>query len=457
MAEKKEQAPSVGAEDTGTKRLTAADVQQKQFRLAFRGYHEREVDEFLDQITEELARLHSDNRRLQEEVEFATATAVPTGPDVDQALRRAHERASAIVSEAEARAAALLDEARRSVASVPVAAPPGAAPPAAGPAEERFQGLVAREKEFLQRLAGLIQDHAEVVKRHVRMAGQDAPSGASPRSEPAPRSWTEPGMAPAEPEPTAAPPAPRIMDEQRSTRDTAEAEQAAPEPDRATIDERVATAEPIEPAPLVEEPPDAERWRSVPPAEPESFPASSWISGPLEQPEETSGEEPEAAAPEPEPVHEWPEQPPEAPSPGDETQPTGGADEVDDRRPAEVDRWTRPEDIAPPEPPESLPERFTSPGPPSTWSDQPSEPLPPSGPERAEFEPIPEPEHDDEPPSFEQPTLTSEPPVDEEREKRPDGEDRDRWEPDPERPPVGDRSKEDDRSLRELFWGEDDG
>ena len=41
------------ARPTGSS-LTPVDVQQVQFRLAFRGYNEGDVDAFLDRITEEL-------------------------------------------------------------------------------------------------------------------------------------------------------------------------------------------------------------------------------------------------------------------------------------------------------------------------------------------------------------------------------------------------------------------
>ena len=39
-------------------RIAPADVQQVEFRLAFRGYNERDVDAFLDRITEGLGFLH---------------------------------------------------------------------------------------------------------------------------------------------------------------------------------------------------------------------------------------------------------------------------------------------------------------------------------------------------------------------------------------------------------------
>ena len=34
---------------SGTVRITPTDIQQVEFRLAFRGYNERDVDAFLDQ------------------------------------------------------------------------------------------------------------------------------------------------------------------------------------------------------------------------------------------------------------------------------------------------------------------------------------------------------------------------------------------------------------------------
>ena len=56
-----------GAEDTTRKRLTPIDVQQKVFRRsAFRGYHEQDVDDFLDEMTEELALLLDEVRQLRE-------------------------------------------------------------------------------------------------------------------------------------------------------------------------------------------------------------------------------------------------------------------------------------------------------------------------------------------------------------------------------------------------------
>ena len=37
-----------------SRRITPVDIQQKEFRVAMRGYHEQDVDQFLDDVTEEV-------------------------------------------------------------------------------------------------------------------------------------------------------------------------------------------------------------------------------------------------------------------------------------------------------------------------------------------------------------------------------------------------------------------
>src|SRR5262249_28752865 len=90
-------------------RLTPMDIQEKVFKSqpGLHGYNEREVDEFLDRITEELARVQAENQRLREQL------AAGGGP-----------------------------------AAAPVAAAAGA---------QIGGDYIAREKEFLRSLATLIQ------------------------------------------------------------------------------------------------------------------------------------------------------------------------------------------------------------------------------------------------------------------------------------------------------------
>lgn len=48
--------------------LTPLDIHQQQFRVRFRGFDIREVDRFLEQISESLSALHGENKKLKEEL-----------------------------------------------------------------------------------------------------------------------------------------------------------------------------------------------------------------------------------------------------------------------------------------------------------------------------------------------------------------------------------------------------
>jgi DivIVA domain-containing protein len=185
------QPPSTGG---GAQRITALDIQQKEFRVSFRGYNEREVDEFLDTVTEELARLYSENKRLQEQTEYRQT--MPLGGDAEDALRRAKDEAERIVAEARSRAASLGAAGGGSA----VAAPAGF------DAVEAWNRYLGRERDFLQTLAARIHEHIEAVKedaREVRRATSEA--GTSP-----PHSG--PGDGEQGPGPAEEPAAPRLDD-----------------------------------------------------------------------------------------------------------------------------------------------------------------------------------------------------------------------------------------------------
>ncbi len=209
MRKKKRDTQEAGFTTPATRpRLTPIDVQQKEFRLAFRGYNERDVDEFLDLVTEELAAFVEENRRLQDHGDSNLASLggldVAWAPrEAEGILERARADAAAIVSEAEARAEGILAAA------------------GAGPADPR--GVIApylnREREFLQSLGQLVQQHAESVRRMVKAAKEQAAAVPSPDAPgPAGEDMDEASMViriePAEAEPVAAPVEPRAEDAQ---------------------------------------------------------------------------------------------------------------------------------------------------------------------------------------------------------------------------------------------------
>ena len=48
--------------------LTPMDIHDHQFKKAFRGYSENEVDDFLDRVVEDFEKLLRDNERLKNQI-----------------------------------------------------------------------------------------------------------------------------------------------------------------------------------------------------------------------------------------------------------------------------------------------------------------------------------------------------------------------------------------------------
>ncbi len=174
MRKKRTDTPEAGFAPQGARpHLTPIDIQQKEFRLAFRGYNERDVDEFLDHVTEDLAALVEENGRLREGDGFVGTAApfsetVAASRDAEDILARAREQAQAIIQEAQERAAAIV------------------ASGAGGDARALISPYLSQERAFLQTLGELVKEHAEAVKGMVRSAKDSAPAASPPRTPPAP-------------------------------------------------------------------------------------------------------------------------------------------------------------------------------------------------------------------------------------------------------------------------------
>lgn len=138
------------------KRVTPVDIQEKVFRQAkgpFRGYDERDVDAFLDEVTEEFAKLHAENKRLRDQVGVQGTETIGVVP-APRAAQAPYAQAAAYSG------------------------------PLEGDAELRdlTSSFISRERSFLQSLAGIIQQHAESVKGDVRRARgvMTQPAAAAP-------------------------------------------------------------------------------------------------------------------------------------------------------------------------------------------------------------------------------------------------------------------------------------
>lgn len=166
--------------------VTASDIQQKEFRVSrFGGYKMRDVDEFLDQVTEAMTKLADENQRLRAASGLPAAAAIGA-PDLDDRARQADE----IIARARAEAAQILQEARSQATASPGSANDRGA---VGP-------FLSQEREFLQQLAALVQGHAESVKGMVKATrtkpSEVAVEGATseravPQPDPEPPARTE--------------------------------------------------------------------------------------------------------------------------------------------------------------------------------------------------------------------------------------------------------------------------
>lgn len=95
--------------------LTPLDIQNVVFHRSFRGYDEKEVDDFLDRVVLEYEQLWRENNALKEEVarlrekvqELTRLQEV-----AERNLRLAEENAAEIKKNAEAQAAVILEQAR---------------------------------------------------------------------------------------------------------------------------------------------------------------------------------------------------------------------------------------------------------------------------------------------------------------------------------------------------------
>lgn len=197
MTKKEEGAPDAqefSGAPPAPKVVTPLDIQQKEFRVSrFGGYKMRDVDEFLDEVTEAMSRLLEENQRLHARGGQPAPPAIGA-PNLSEASRQADE----ILGRARVRAARIEQEARDRSASQPTSGEPASVSDADHPAVMTF---LNREREFLQSLGSLMQQHAEVVKGMARAAKRPKPpTGSKPDPEGAASAEGTAGVSPTESE-----------------------------------------------------------------------------------------------------------------------------------------------------------------------------------------------------------------------------------------------------------------
>jgi DivIVA domain-containing protein len=142
--------------------ISPGDIQKQEFGVSrFGGYRMRDVDEFLDRLTESTEALLAENERLR-----AGGAPIVGTSDLDEVNRQADE----ILQRAREQAARIIGEA--SASATPAISDGGADRPA-------VDAFLHQERAFLQSLAGLVQGHAESVKAMARKTRQPAPTEAT--------------------------------------------------------------------------------------------------------------------------------------------------------------------------------------------------------------------------------------------------------------------------------------
>ena len=142
--------------------ISPGDIQKQEFGVSrFGGYRMRDVDEFLDRLTESTEALVAENERLR-----AGGAPIVGTSDLDEVNRQADE----ILQRAREQAARIIAEA--SAGATPAVSEGGADRPA-------VDAFLHQERAFLQSLAGLVQGHAESVKAMARKTRQPAQAEAT--------------------------------------------------------------------------------------------------------------------------------------------------------------------------------------------------------------------------------------------------------------------------------------
>jgi DivIVA domain-containing protein len=187
------EAPQAAKPSTASAMITPLDIQQKEFQVSrLGGYRMRDVDQFLDQLTDAMTAVLGENERLRS---GASGSPIVGSPDLDEVSRQADE----IIQRARDEAARIVADANRRAASTAGQLASGAVTPEDRAAVDAF---LARERAFLQSLASLVQEHADGVKgmaKEIRRRAASpealAPSTASEPPSTAARAETSPASA----------------------------------------------------------------------------------------------------------------------------------------------------------------------------------------------------------------------------------------------------------------------
>lgn len=145
--------------------LTPLDIHNKEFRKAFRGYSEIEVDEFLDEVVRDFELILKENaelkrkledleekvshyRHIEETLNNTLIVAQGTAEEVKNAARK---EAELIVREAQRQADKVIEESQAKVREV----------------HRQYQDLIHEMEVFRARMRALLQSYLDILEKEV--------------------------------------------------------------------------------------------------------------------------------------------------------------------------------------------------------------------------------------------------------------------------------------------------
>ena len=141
--------------------ITPIEIQNKEFRRAFRGYSEDEVDDFLKIVTEDFEALYKENMDLQENVtlyqeqvsryksieETLNATLITAQSAAEDTCVAANKKAKIIVEEAQLQSKHIIDETNNRILEL----------------KKEYDNLVREFKVFRNRFKSLIKEELDTL------------------------------------------------------------------------------------------------------------------------------------------------------------------------------------------------------------------------------------------------------------------------------------------------------
>ncbi len=186
-------------------KLTPLDIHHKEFRLALRGYNQEQVDQFLDEVADELERLFKENISLSEKLEVANER-VRSYSEIEKTLHNTMLAAQTSAEDIKAKAAKEADVLLRD-AELKAKELVQTALSEKQKTQAEFMTIKAAEDEFRMKFRGVLEDYMRKIHEipvaadaaglvGLTMSPTFAPEGAEPAYAPPSAAGETPGDPP---------------------------------------------------------------------------------------------------------------------------------------------------------------------------------------------------------------------------------------------------------------------